>query len=224
MESMGHKTFYYPLIYKRKFDVVSMVSGNAMAHVYVKNNGSWQRRTYHEDIPKAAGHLMDELLERKEVDIIMTRSDDEDIVVTSKRGVARIKETKDGIKYKVNGSDPFGYPKSIFQETTTNLDSLKATMDTDYPDALVQILQLFHSSRCGDIVVSATPGYDLRLKFEHPEHKASHGSLYKEHIVVPLISNTKLEKRPTRTVDVYPTILRLMGWSYPHRVDGLPLV
>ena len=64
---------------------------------------------------------------------------------------------------------------------------------SDYPDAIAQIVQLFKSPRCGDIVISAETGYDLRKDYEYPEHKSSHGSLKREHMVVPLIINKKIK-------------------------------
>jgi predicted AlkP superfamily phosphohydrolase/phosphomutase len=74
------------------------------------------------------------------------------------------------------------------------------------------------------VVVSATPGYDLRLKYEHPEHKGTHGSLHREHMVVPVISNVKIDTDCLRTVDVFPTYLRLMGRNIPDNIDGKPLI
>jgi hypothetical protein len=76
-------------------------------------------------------------------------------------------------------------------EATGHRAILEATFETDYPDAIFQIYQLFQSRRAGDIVISATVGYDLRDFWEYPEHVGSHGSLHRQHIHVPMIYNQK---------------------------------
>jgi hypothetical protein len=97
---------------------------------------------------------------------------------------------------------------------------LLRTVDSDYPDAPYQLAHIFNSPRAGDLVLSATPGHDLRVKYEFPEHKASHGSLHREHMVVPIVTNIKLPEGPLRTVDVFPIYLRLMGREGPGNIDG----
>jgi arylsulfatase A-like enzyme len=41
---------------------------------------------------------------------------------------------------------------------------------------------------------------------------------------VPLAVNFKINKEYARTVDLYPTILHLMGHQIPERIDGISLV
>ncbi len=102
-------------------------------------------------------------------------------------------------------------------------ESLKRSYGTDYPDALLQINQLFDSPRAGDIVVSANPGYDLRAKHENPEHCSSHGSLHRDHMIVPIAINTEISKDYIRTVDLFPTVLELLGYELPANLDGKSL-
>ena len=97
---------------------------------------------------------------------------------------------------------------------------LRETQNSDYPDAIAQIVQLFKSPRCGDIVISAETGYDLRKDYEYPEHKSSHGSLKREHMVVPLIINKKINDKNIRTVDLFPTILNYLGKDLIDGIDG----
>jgi len=127
------------------------------------------------------------------------------------------------ITYIVNGSDPFGYNLGE-NVTLTTEEFLSKTINTDYPDAPYQLLHIFTSPRCGDVILSATPGYDLRDKYEDPEHKGSHGSLHREHMLVPVLCNTKLADREMRTVDVFPTYLKLMGYEVPANIDGTSLI
>ena len=51
---------------------------------------------------------------------------------------------------------------------------------------------IFDSSRTGDIVITAEPGYDLR-RWEFPEHKASHGSDCDDHYKVPIFSRKRIK-------------------------------
>jgi len=105
-----------------------------------------------------------------------------------------------------------------------NEEALAATFESDYPDGLVQIEQLFRCRRAGDLVVSAANGYDLRDTWEFPEHHGSHGSLHKDHIHVPLIYNQKgWDKRPARTTDVFNSILKWMGKPTFDNSDGQAL-
>ncbi len=82
----------------------------------------------------------------------------------------------------------------------------------------------FESSRSGDIVVSAKPGFDLRARLEFPEHRASHGSIIREHISVPIALNVKTRNSPARTADIYPTVLEHMGVEAPENIDGRSLL
>ncbi len=43
-------------------------------------------------------------------------------------------------------------------------------------------------------------------------------------MIVPLVINTKLKKEHVRTVDVFPTILSLLGQPLPENLDGVSLV
>lgn len=119
------------------------------------------------------------------------------------------------------GSDPFGYPK--LPETMTDRESLALTLNTDYPDATAQLLQIFRSRRAGDLVLSAATGSDLRLRYEIHEHKSSHGSLHWEHMKIPLATNVRLPDGPIRSVDVFPTVLKLLGRPVPAGIDGQSL-
>jgi len=101
---------------------------------------------------------------------------------------------------------------------------LQFTYNTDYPDSLLQINQLFDSPRAGDIIVTAKNGFDLRARHENPEHCSSHGSLFKDHMIVPIAINTKISKNLIRTVDLFPSILELLNYQKPEELDGISFV
>jgi len=103
-------------------------------------------------------------------------------------------------------------------------DALIHSFNTEYPDALLQIIQLLESPRTGDLVLSAGHGYDLRARHEKPEHRSSHGALFRDHMIVPFVINANLEKEFIRTVDIFPTILRCLNQPVPDNLDGVSLL
>jgi len=221
MNRLGYRTFYYPNIFKhwRNADAANMVSGNAMAHIYVKNSAGWEKRSTFEELSR----LIDKFLERPEVDVVAGLDEKGRVRVKSERGEASVWLDENGrIRYERVYNDPFGY-NGLPGKTDTH-EALRLSFHTEYPDALLQLVQLLESPRSGDLVISAKRGYDLRLRHENPEHCSSHGALFRDHIVVPLCMSVKVKKEFVRTVDVYPTILRLLGKTVPPGVDGVSLV
>jgi hypothetical protein len=220
LESRGIKTFYFPLIYRKDFSAASMVSGNGMAHVYFKRAGGWGGRASFEDVFDMYPGLVDELVKESAVDVAAMTERTGGVVVITKRGIARIRLDAGKVTYSCKGADPLGYGLDGKEVTEGEREFLLRTVDSDYPDAPYQLAHIFNSPRAGDLVLSATPGHDLRVKYEFPEHKASHGSLHREHMVVPIVTNIKLPEGPLRTVDVFPIYLRLMGREGPGNIDG----
>ncbi|MGQ0793218.1 MAG: alkaline phosphatase family protein [Deltaproteobacteria bacterium] len=219
MDKSGYRTFYYPYIFRNYAAATAsvMVSGNAMAHVYVKNPAGWRRRnTYEELYPLAAS-----LLDRPEIDIIAAADETGGVRIKSLRGEASVWLDNGFVRYQKRGADPFGY--ADMPQKMTPEESLRLSFDTDYPDALVQLLQLFESPRTGDLVLSARRGFDLRARHENPEHCSSHGALFRDHMIVPLCMSAPIKRAPARTVDVFPTILALLGYSAPASMDGASL-
>lgn len=219
LEDKGYRTLYYPKIFRRDVRAACMISGNSMAHLYFRNGNSWGKPFPHNDLEKNG--MLAELLSHTEIDHVITRQG-EDAVVTSRKGQALIREKEGMISYRVKGGDPFGF-EALPKEMTFE-QSLEKTFRTNYPDAPLQVAQLFRSERTGDAIVSAANGYDLRDRHEIPEHFASHGSLHRKHMMVPLMFNTPIKnRRSARTVDVFPTILKLLGERVSNRIDGVSL-
>jgi hypothetical protein len=117
-----------------------------------------------------------------------------------------------------DGRDPFGWEGVPAQMGSR--EALEETVDTDHPDALVQIAQLFRTGRTGDLVISANAGYDLRERFEWPHHFSSHGGLIRDHMLIPVASSVPLAAGPVRSADVATTVLDYLGVPAPSGVDG----
>jgi predicted AlkP superfamily pyrophosphatase or phosphodiesterase len=221
MNHQGYKTFYYPNVFKHftDADAASLISGNAMANIYVKSKDGWGRKSTFEEL---AG-LVDNFIERPEVDIVAGLDHKGRSRIKSTMGEAVTWLDKDGnINYQKIKGDPFNYngmPKKMSSE-----EALAHSFNTEYPDALLQIIQLLESPRTGDLILSAGPGYDLRAKHENPEHRSSHGALFRDHMLVPLVMNAKVNKEFIRTVDIFPTILSFLGQPIPNNIDGISLI
>jgi hypothetical protein len=99
-------------------------------------------------------------------------------------------------------------------------EAYDATRNGTYPDAIVQIAALAGSSRAGDLILSATPGYDFRDRYEPIPHLSSHGALHREHMLVPLLTNRRPARAPRRTTDLFASALATLGVPAPVQMDG----
>lgn len=202
----------HPMIQHGLFNAKSavMVSGNAMAHVYLKGERQWGEHHYLDAPTPQLARLTDELLARPEIDQVIGRHSRGGALVRSRRGTATIRHTDGRIEYSPAASDPFGYPAAVAGEHR-DLELLRLTRDTSYPDAPAQILQILESSRCGHLVVTARLGSDLRSRYEKPMHRGSHGSLHAQHMLVPVLANQRLGHELHRTMDLHSLIARTLA-------------
>lgn len=204
-------TLYYPIVWKRNPQASVMISGNALGHVYWLNG-----------LGESHGEIAaigSELLQKPEIDMLVFRNGAEQLAIKSERGEARIIHADGLYSYIPERGDPFGYGGEVGPDNHRN--SLATTFDTEYPDAIVQLARIFASPRCGDLMVISKNGYDLRQAYEWPEHHASHGSLCREHALVPVIYNqTGWNPGPIRTVDLFPAMLKWAGKPIPENIDG----
>jgi hypothetical protein len=100
---------------------------------------------------------------------------------------------------------------------------IAAAQDDPYPDAAVQLLDQFRAPRTGDLVIAAREGWDLRDRWEFPEHRAGHGSLVRSHMLVPLWASEPVPAGPVRSVDVFPALLDWLGEPIPPGICGEPV-
>ncbi|MBM4388963.1 MAG: alkaline phosphatase family protein, partial [Deltaproteobacteria bacterium] len=224
LEGIIRKRFRKTMSYKRfatryfDIDAVVMPSGNGMANVYFRGNCWSGERPDLSDLSKPWCNAVNDLLQLEGIDILAYRKGERGIVIKSARGEAEAFIGDSGINYVVRGKDPFGWP-GLPEKMTFEVE-LALTFDTDYPDALVSLLTLMESRRSGDMIVTSKIGYDLRNWWEYQEPRGSHGSLHREHSLVPLLTNAPIDEKPVRTVDIFPMILKLTGKEIPEGIDG----
>ena len=199
-----------------------MISGNSFGSIHLLNHEGDHVLREQEILTTMGATRLNDLVKEDAVDFIIYRGDeDQTFIVHNAEGKAAVEVKGDIFKYIPHTADPLKLGKEI--EVNGHRAALEATFESDYPDSLFQIYQLFQSRRAGDIVVSAKVGYDLRDFWEYPEHKGSHGSLHKSHIHVPMIYNQKnWNTHPARTADLFDSILKWHNIT-PASSQGEPL-
>jgi len=221
LEGEGLRVRAHPRLNVQNPDVVLMVGGNAMAHLYMAP-GERQRRWWDSH---AAGwdRLLDRLVARPAIDLLAVNTTAHTVQVRhGARGVADVHRVDghDGPRWSYICRD--GDPLQI-GGTHRDLDADAAwelTAATAYPDALVQLSWLGASARSGDVVVSAADGWDLRARFEPVPHVSTHGALLRDQMLVPLLVDVPTGRSPQRTTDIVPSALQLLDIPTGTRFDG----
>lgn len=217
---LGFRTIAHPFVYSRRGEVAVMVSGNAMAHIYLdlpRRTRPWLR-----ELDGKWQSVRDALLSRDSVDLmILPKALGACEIHARGRGFAVLSWGKSGISYQPATGDPLqiGSVHAI-----TDDEAYEVTLGSDYPDSLVQIARLSDAPRAGEIILSASREWDFRAKYEPIPHESSHGALHRDHMLVPLLTNRPPASRPRRTVDVMPSALKALGITIPPGLDGLPFV
>ena len=216
LRSWGHQTVAHPWTFAGGRDAAVMVSGNAMAHIYLELD-----RTDRPWWPALAGRwsrLADALLERSSVDLMILPHDEATFEIRSRsRGSAMITVRAERFSYRPETGDPLAIGA---HEAMDDATAHAVTAGSDYPDAIVQVARLASAPRSGEIILSAARDWDFRARHEPIPHVSSHGALHRDHMLVPLLTNRPVARTPRRTVDVMPSALAALGIDLPPRLDG----
>jgi len=221
----GFDPFLYPEIYRRKRDSAVLESGNAMAQLYFKRGDNWGEHWRYNEMrsDKRIDSLMKSLTNTEGISLIMTRDGTDENpggMFVGKNGTLRAIKSNEKYDITIEGENPLpDHP--IGQFTSKELFNL--TYEHTYPDAVNQLFMICRSARSGDLFLSADPGYDLRLQYEHPEHKSSHGSLHREHMKVPIAVSVPFTNEKLYNYDIVPTILALCNKHTDDLLDGKQL-
>ena len=220
IRSLGHATIAHPWTFARGRDAAVMVSGNAMAHVYLELDRPV--RPWWPELRKRWSELANEMLGRPSVDLLMLPCGPDVVEIRShSRGAAQIISTEDRVSYRPLTGDPLGIGA---HEMLTDAEAYEVCSASDYPDALVQVSRLASAPRSGEMILSATRGWDFRSKHEPIPHVSSHGALHADHMRVPLLTSRPTALIPRRTVDVMPSALVALGLGVPSGLDGASFI
>lgn len=214
---LGYRVMAHPWILKVAPQVAVMVSGNAMAHLYLELGH--RTRPFWPALRERWGAFVDALTNRPSVDLILLPHGGHVCEIRSQaRGSALVISEGNHFDYRRLTGDPLGLAGDF-----RRLDPEEAydvSIDTDYPDSLVQIAMISRASRAGDVILSAARDWDFRSRYEPIPHVSSHGALHREHMLVPLVMSHRPASRPRRTVDVMPSALVALGIDVPTGLDG----
>ncbi len=214
--SMGYRTLAHPWTFGRSHNVAVMVSGNAMAHLYLDLER--KERPFWPSLRERWDEAIASLLERKSVDLaVLPHSPVLTEVRGSGRGTAYIERNNGHYSYRPATGDPLGIGEVGHVDAAAAFD---ATGASDYPDGIVQIANLAASARSGEVILSAARDWDFRERYEPIHHVSSHGALHREHMLVPLVTSRPVLRQPRRTVDVMPSALAALGQPIPRGLDG----
>ncbi len=215
--SWGFSVRAHPWVFRGR-DVAVMVSGNAMAHLYVelkqRTSPGWAA------LRARWTPLLELLLGRESVDLVLLPLGGAQCEVHARgRGSARVLRDRDGrLHYRRESGDPLQLREDLVG--LSDDEAWARTLQHTYPDALTQILAIATAARAGDLVVSATPGWDLRARWEPILHRSGHGALHRDQMCVPLLMSRAARTVPRRTTDVFPSALTALGRPVPPGLDG----
>ncbi|CAN5420276.1 hypothetical protein BH09GEM1_BH09GEM1_29670 [soil metagenome] len=212
----GLRVMSHPWVLGLPSDVAAMVSGNAMAQLYLEP--SRRARPWWPALASRWDRLAAVLLKRESVDLLLLpHSPTLCEIRSAHRGTALVGRDGDSFFYRRTTGDPLGCGSDVRGSADATHDVMSAT---DYPDAIVQVVSLAGSSRAGDLILSARPGWDLRARYEPIPHCSAHGALHRDHMIVPLLMNRRPARAPRRTTDVFASALAALGVAAPLLMDG----
>ena len=218
MNDLGYRTLAHPWAFNPAADVAVMVSGNAMANLYIDLDRT--TRPWWPSLRDRWAPLLNKLLERQSVDLAILPTSASSCEVHGRgRGCATLSWQEAKYTYHPGSGDPLCLG---LQEAIDDSRAYEATVHTDYPDSVVQIAHLAGAPRSGDIILSAARDWDYRARYEPIPHVSSHGALHRDHMLVPLLLNRAPTRQPRRTVDVMPSALTALGILVPKTLDGVP--
>ncbi|MGH7656823.1 MAG: alkaline phosphatase family protein [Gemmatimonadales bacterium] len=218
LELHGAATIRHPVhVWRRNARAAVMVSGNASVQIYLDPRSGDPAPGTESSFPP---DLIPMLSDLPAVRLAAFREDDGALAVVRKGERARLDEQGGLVSYTPVAGDPLELGGPVLAD---DREMLALSRGTSLPDSPRQILQLFATSRAGEIMLAAESGYDFRGPWEIPEHHSGHGSLTPDHMLVPVAATIPLPESPVRTVDLMPTILELLGEPVPPGLDGVAI-
>ena len=212
----GPRTIAHPFTLGLAPEVAVMVSGNAMAHLYLALAD--RTRRWWQALAPEWEPLVAMLAARDAVDLVLLPlSADRCEIRSATRGRALVEREGARLRYRRADGDPLGYGTDL-EGTADALHD--ATRDSAYPDGVLQVLALTGAARAGDVVLSAAPGHDFRARYEPIPHRSAHGALHREHMLVPLLTDRTPARAPRRTTDLFASALDALGVAPPPVLDG----
>ena len=227
-----------------RFDTVVAIDGARKAAIHLRSPKGWHhpadpailRRLVAQ--PSQDGPAAIPVWRIEGVALIAYPTAADRVELVNARGRAAVERQRVGGRltytYSPDTGDPLGYMKNPDLATFVQAgphgsrDWLAATATCEIPDLVGQIVEMFDSSRTGDIVLFTAPGWDFS-----PADVSGHGSVFAQEMRVPMViagpgipAGGRLDY--ARTSDVMPTLVELLGagdrLAHSGRLDGVSLV
>jgi arylsulfatase A-like enzyme len=212
--------------------------GVASSHIYIRHDGGFAPMTDLElarHIPTADGRNVDLIETLRGLDateFVIARSGARSATIFGKDGSRATVRWygvggTDYVSYRTRGGDPLGHSKDrgvrrlMDGEPHSTGEWLEATAGERYPDAVVNLSQIFHDGRAGDVFVTSSGRYGFRKM-----KKGNHGGIVADDMRTPFMMAGPTVPRgrhgAIRPVDVYPLLLSWFGIDAPaNSRDGM---
>lgn len=208
-----------------------VINGNLSSYLYMRDpsksgSDSWRQNLSYQDlvnykkgdlninIPKSFAEL-------EGIELVISKKDQQTIIVQNKEGSASITKTKNKYRYNITSADPLQYDKLNLVDTLLTKDDWMAkTIEAAYPDAVYRLFSLMEAPNIGDLVITSSEGYDLAKNYEVivNDYKGGHGGLRGDQLRVPYIIYTKDGTQKlinhARSEDIGKMIMNWLGFDH----------
>lgn len=204
----GVKVRSHPWTVPDRSEAAVMVSGNGMAHIYL--GLASRAKPLWPALSREWAPRVEWLSSHPAIDLVASQLSDSSVEVRRGTDRAEIRLSESGVSYRPDEGNPLGIDPF---ENLCDTAAHERTEGTRYPDGVVQLARVALAKRSGDLVISASPGWDLRRGYEPIDHVSSHGALHAAHVLVPLLGNRRLAETPRRTADLHRILLDALGFG-----------
>src|SRR4029077_13918653 len=115
VRNLGFRVVAHPWVFTPRPDVAVMVSGNAMAHLYVDIRN--RRRTFWPNMQPRERSLVEALLQRESVDLMILPNEGGATVRSRHRGEAEVITRGNLVSYQRGSGDPLGVGRDVHDAT-----------------------------------------------------------------------------------------------------------
>lgn len=214
------------------YDAFVSIGADRHAAIHLRGKRGWAFRPTIAEV-EAFITAAPALHEQPAVDCVLTRAGADRIKVWSSRGSVIIERQGFAkiVRYRMTqrqgsplGYDRYGENLSRFVDAGwhSSREWLQATAQTDRPDFVPQVVEMFDSTRTGDVMVFAADGWDFSTW-----QKGAHGScLARDMQIAMYFAGPSLPHgtsiKYARLVDLVPTIVGLL--SEGNRLERVPFI
>lgn len=224
----------------RDYTLFSADRGVVSSHIYAKHDGGFKPikdadiLRHHPTLWGEPIDLIDAILGLDATELLIVRDGTRRARVFNHEGKAAeiacfMVDFTDYCSYNFDKlmGDPLGYSSNenlahlLDGKPHATLEWKYATADETYPDAVINLSQIFHDGRAGDAFITARDGYGFRRV-----KKGNHGGLIDKDMRTPfLIAGPTVPRGKfgvVRPVDIYPLMLEWFGLGVSDRnYDGV---